>query len=256
MRIKITYWILVLFFGISCTRIVDSVEQKSSSWNEYESEHYIFYVREGSQAEESIEAIKVEQERAYRELNERLGLTFDRKLLVYVYESRQDFGETVRTGRAHPELGMIETIYGSDAKTIGMRGISLHELSHIVAFYEWCPVTERLFSEGLAVWLDDYWRAPSITSTDLFQISKVLLRRGQLPSVEDMITQWDELESQHSYPAAGAFTKFLIREYGLDSFKRLYCEARTRNFDSVFFDIYGKRFWEIEEVYHSFLRNY
>lgn len=241
--------------GLGCTRVMDSVDKKSHQWNEYESEHYVYYILDGSEAEQSIDQIQTEQEWAYQEINNRLSLNFERKLQVYIYNSRQDMGETDRTGKAYPEIGTIEAVYSSEAKSIGVRGTSFHELSHIVAFYEWCPVTEPLFAEGLAVWLDDYWKDSEINTTNLFRISKIRLQEGTLPGVEKMMTNWGEIDSRYSYPAAGSFTKYLIQEYGLNSFRQLYCKARKHDFDTVFFDIYDKEFWEVESEYEAFLKN-
>ncbi|MFH5832967.1 hypothetical protein ACG2F4_16720 [Halalkalibaculum sp. DA3122] len=256
MRYKILICITLLFAGTGCTRLFDSADEKNGDWNTYRSEHYIFYVRDNSEAERAIEKIQQEQERAYREINERLDISFTRMLKVYIYDSRQDMGETDRTGIAHPEIGTIEVIYNSEIQSIGVPGVSLHELSHLVVFYEWCPVSEPVFAEGLAVWLDDYWGDPAISTTNLFSISKKRMEAGTLPAVEAMVTGWSGIESRYSYPAAGSFTKYLVQEYGLNAFRQLYCEAQRQDFDSVFFEIYGKQFWEVETEYETFLQNY
>ncbi|MDZ7692433.1 MAG: hypothetical protein U5K69_15080 [Balneolaceae bacterium] len=244
-----------LAFMASCTRIVDSDVPKTENWNSYQTEQYTFYVRPGSLAEDSIEAIKTEQEWAYREINRRLELSFDRKLQVYIYNSEEDMGATNRTGKAYPELATIEAIYSPEIKSIGARGVSLHELSHIAVFYGWCPTPQPLFAEGLAVWLDNYWNDPSVNSTSLFRVSRAHLRQGNLPDVERMMNQWNQMSATYSYPTAGSFAKYLIDQYGLDSYKALYCEARPDNFSSVFYDIYQTEIRTVEREYRSFLED-
>ncbi|MDX1637240.1 MAG: hypothetical protein R3281_04670 [Balneolaceae bacterium] len=246
--------LLVLISG--CTRILDSPEETEENWNRYKSEHFQFYVTPGGTAEADIAQIKSEQERAYAELNRRMDTSFERTVRVYIYENNNLFDSRERTGTAHPEIGTIEAVYGDKVKSIGVRGVSLHELSHIVSFYEWCPSPEPMVAEGLAVWLDDYWSASSVASSDLHRIGKTRLNADQLPRIDQMMTQWSQLDSDISYPTAGSLAKYLIEEYGLERFRELHCEVRPGNYRSIFFEIYEKDVETIEREYLNFLRAY
>lgn len=254
--IKYKYFLVLLIFivfGSSCTQLVDSDNQNNTNWNTYDSEHYLIHVRPGGEAERSISDIRQEQEWAYNEIIDRLDANFNKKMLVYIYNSREDLGETESTGLAHPGKNTIETIYNNDIKAIGVRGVSLHELTHVIAYHAWCPTDVPLFSEGLAVYMDDYWLVPAMSAHDLHQISKNYLNQNRIPSVESMIENWDDVPAQVAYPVAGSFTKFLVTEYGLDTYRQLYCDARKYKYSSIFYDLYDKNLNDIQEEYRAFL---
>ncbi len=249
-------YLLIFLVITSCTRVVDSIDSKESGWDKYESENYLIHVRPESQAANSIDQIQQEQEWAYNEINERLQIDFNKKILLYIYNSREDMGAADRTGKAYPELSTIEAIYNSEIKSIGRRGVSLHELTHVVAYYEWCPSPLSLYGEGLAVWMDDYWSVEGLNSHELYQISKIRLQNDNLPSIGQLVNHWNQYPASISYPAAGAFAKYLIQRHGVDAYKRVYCSASADNFDDVFYDVYDRRIGIIEDEFHRFLRNY
>lgn len=127
-------------------------------------------------------------------------------------------------------------------------GALLHEIVHIYA-----PADNRLLAEGLAVYLQDRLGGnPAVPNfgRDLDDLASELMPAD--PHLEALNTiiferRWGSVLGETAeYALAGSFVGFLIEEYGLEPFRRLY---DTGDYDAA----YGKPLPELELAWREWL---
>jgi hypothetical protein len=66
---------------------------------------------------------------------------------------------------------------------------------------------------------------------DIDEISKELMSRKELYSIRSLVDNknWDDVRPRIIYPQAGSFSRFLINNYGLDKYKKVYQKLSRLN---------------------------
>jgi hypothetical protein len=249
MRSRYLLIILVLFLQ-SCSLIPDTNEMEShGKWLQAKSEHYVYYYRPNSAAATDISKIEKEQERVFTQLNQLLGTHYDQKIHVYIFNDLADAGFTDKTGQAFPIMNTIEVIYGIDGFTIGKRGISAHEVTHIITFNAWGPTDLRVLSEGIAVYMEHmtYENENDYGSSQM--IVAALNAHDALPDIESLARNFEQFDTNISYPVSGSFAGYLIHRFGMDKFRTLFTQGRSKHFSADFQSVYGISLSEVESTW-------
>ncbi|GET30659.1 peptidase MA family metallohydrolase [Prolixibacter sp. SD074] len=241
--------ILVLLLQ-ACSLIPDSGEMDShGTWLQAESENYVYYYRPNSAAAADIDKIEAEQERVFVQLNEILGTSYNQKIHVYIFNDLADAGFTDKTGQAFPILNTIEVIYGSDGYTIGKRGISAHEVAHIITFNAWGPTDLRILSEGIAVYMEHVTYDSEANYDSSQMIVAALAVHGGLPDIESLASDFGQFDTNISYPVSGSFSGYIIHGFGMEKYRKLFTEGRRVHFAADFQSVYGVSLSDVENTW-------
>lgn len=244
---------LIAIFALllqACSLIPDSSEMAShGTWLQAGSEHYVYYYRPNSAAAADISKIEAEQERVFTQLNQLLGTEYNQKIHAYIFNDLADAGFTDKTGQAFPILNTIEVIYGLDGYTIGKRGISAHEVAHIITFNAWGPTDLRILSEGIAVYMEHVTYDSVADYGNSQMIVAALVTHGNLPNIESLASDFEKFDTNISYPVSGAFAGYIIRRFGMEKYRKLFTEGRSNHFADDFQSVYGVPLSEVENTW-------
>ncbi len=164
-----------------------------------------------------------------------LEVEFPEQITVFLY--RDDAEGKLLTGApldfADPQNRRVHQRFNS---YIG------HEMVHVIAHNTLQYGKTGILGEGIAVWLNGQARSHHADA-------RALLEAGNLPSVQDLLGRFRELEN--GYPAAGSFCGFLLETYGLDVFKALY---PLEDPSAKLVELEQVSFVELEPAWHEHLR--
>ena len=248
--------IAIMLLLQACSLLPDSNELDShGTWLQAESDHYVFYYRPNSAAEADINKIITEQERVFTQLNEILGTQYNQKIHAYIFNDLADAGFTDKTGQAFPILNTIEVIYGDDGYTIGKRGISAHEVAHIITFNAWGPTDLRILSEGIAVYMERVTYSDETNFNGSQMVVAALASHGELPDIESLASDFEKFDTNISYPVSGSFAGYIIRRYGMDKYRKIFTQGRSDHFASDFISFYGVPLSDVENAWSNQAEN-
>jgi hypothetical protein len=184
------------------------------NWLKKESEHYKFYFLNNSLAQKDIDSIIREQEKWYEKIIQELKIKNKKRISYYLYPSRELKKQTTQDdGNAFANWNdfSVHTIYNEKLKILGP-----HEDTHLLTL-SW-GISISIFREGLAEFLHKTWhdKSHNYWSNKFFQKQKASLT--QLINSDFFFN----LDPNLSYPVAGSLVKFLIKNYGLEKFKKVY----------------------------------
>lgn len=104
------------------------------------------------------------------------------------------------------------------------RALLHHEVVHVFA-----PNANRFLAEGLAVYAHELLNGVAgypVNGQDLHAAAKPIAANVNLTALERIATpqrlQHRETDQEEAYTVAGSFVRFLIEEYGIEKFQRLY----------------------------------
>jgi hypothetical protein len=208
---------------------------RSGPWEVFETPHYRFHFRPGSVAGREIRFVAAVQEAGLRRIQETLGGGEVPTLSCFLYPTMEEKVEATGypgSGIAEPALAEVHLVYGPDRRVTGP-----HEDTHVLAFHWWGGSRLPFLVEGVAVAVDGHWLgAPLEDWIRLFAARGTLLPVEGLLQPDLFVNQPDLL----SYPVAGAFVGFLLREYGTEAVGRFHAEVRPGRIPEDFRRIFGE----------------
>jgi len=191
-------------------------------WKIQETEHYIFHYKSGSLAEKEIAQIIDLQENCFREITDTLEFVPKNTIQYWFCDTRKEVkevsgfeyevnGVTYTT----PENPRIYAVYNEEKKCVGH-----HEDTHAISCQFATPNSAAIV-EGLAMHFDKvWWKIPNELCTYVY------FKNGKYIAIESLIENegFYDMPDMISYPVMGAFTSFLIRNYGIEKYRKLYQE--------------------------------
>jgi len=216
-------------------------------WELEKTEHFDIYYRADSYAEENLDDIIPVQEEAYLHILEQLKVQFNDTISIYIYPTPEDAGWDHVQGLAYNRQKAVLGVYSEIGKSIGVEGASAHEITHVITWNAIGKPGTTFLNEGLAVTMDGVWHAVSDPITNLHQWTKKFLDDNKLPTINEMVNNWDSFSGLITYPVSGSFVSYLIDEYGIEKFKEILVEAKKYNFNSKCQKIYNKELNELEQ---------
>ncbi|MBU6999081.1 MAG: hypothetical protein HXS49_12990 [Theionarchaea archaeon] len=206
-------------------------------WEEYESDHFIFYYTRGHLTADEIAAVAENQEALFVMLSGLLGVDCQEKVTYYLYGNREDF-QGIPGAYCSGSTVTYLCVFCVDFCKEGLN--DSHELTHALA--NKIGFQHGLLAEGLAIYIEDYIMA----SQNPHVIAKILHMEGRLTPLEDIMDNfWCDI--LFNYDISGSFTLFLIETYGMDRYKVLYSNPLGHG---AFDEVYGK---SLEDLEHEWI---
>lgn len=183
----------------------------------FETEHYIFYHREGTKAEADIEEIAAHQEACFRYICGVLHVDPAFKIKYFLCDSPKEVGRVY--GDDDPCNGFavmpntIYAVYNEEVQCIGF-----HEDVHILSYTVNRPDSPAI-REGLAMYFDrKWWGIHNLDWVGFF------IKKGLYLSVDTLLDRraFFDADCAITYPIMGAFTDYLIGTYGRKAYMDFY----------------------------------
>jgi len=223
-------------------------------WLIKETKHYVFHYFPKSLAEKEIDIISKRQERAFKKIIKTLKLELLKvKIKYYIYPSEDE--KTNLMG----SYGIAQAIWCDFSVHIvytnKMRPLGEHEDTHLLTL-GW-GITISFIQEGVAEFMSGnrMWDG----KTCLFWFKKGI-KNNIVPTVASMMTQkaWMDLPDENAcyyYAFAKIFIGFLIENFGLEKFIKLYKFILRKNSKAknikVFEIVYEIKLSEIEKKFYG-----
>jgi hypothetical protein len=249
--------VVIIFFSVSCRQIfAPDYPEQDADWEIRENEHFTIYYRSDSLAAERLDHILNQEEIARNHILSRFRINYSGRIHIYIYRTAEDAGWDNVGGRAYPRTETIEVIYGPQGKSIGEPGVSAHEMAHVITHNRIGFPGTSFLSEGAAVAMDGVWFGPGNQKLELHAWVNEFSREGRMPKLEKLINDFHNVETHISYPVSGSFTQYLMHNYGVENYKRLFFLAFEDNFDQKFQEIYGVSLQQAEQEWIQFCQAY
>jgi len=214
---------------------------KESHWLTADSDNHIFHYFPRSEAEKDIGTIISTQNIAFEKIVSFLDVEMPKKKIEYYFYPNKEIkialmGDNWYAQSIRDEF-RVHVLYTKDIKPLGE-----HEDTHLLSL-PW-GISIGFFQEGLAEFMVGHaWDGRSHVS-----YVKEGYAENLYPSLSSFFEhnawlQTDDSRPLYFYSLAGAFTAFLINNYGKDKFKELYenthREMSQKENLTVFENIYG-----------------
>lgn len=210
------------------------------TWKIIETDNYRFHFQNMSDIE--IEKFVSAREKVFSEINDFFKSTLPKKIDFYVWESREDAKNILKTnlGFAKPQFCIVHSHY---QQTIG------HEITHVVSdFYAKVINKTRLINEGTAVYFD-------FTYMDRIQAVKNVIEEKNVIIDIDSMWQNNIIEESIFYPIAGAFVEYLIFHGGKDKFLELIKNQTIENAFKIYGDTLSNWITDFEMKFSNDYKN-
>jgi len=238
----------IMFLMLTSCSIIPGIGQfyPGDNWELEKTEHFDIYYRANSYAEENLDDIIRVQEEAYQYIIEQLNVQFNDTISIYIYPTPEDAGWDHIQGLAYNRQKVVLGVYSEKGKSIGVKGASAHEITHVIAWNVIGKPGTTFLNEGLAVTMDGVWHAVSDPITDLHQWTKKFMDEDKLPTIIEMVSSWNSFDTLITYPVSGSFVSYLVDEYGMEKFKEMLIEANKYNFNTKCLEIYNRELNKLE----------
>jgi hypothetical protein len=193
-------------------------------WLTRETDHYVFNYFPNSEAEKDIEMISMTQENAFKKIVDFLNIEPPKKKIEYYFYPNEELKKNLMGddwyAQSIRDEFRIHVLYTKEIKPLGE-----HEDTHLLSL-PW-GISIGLFQEGLAEFMVGHaWDGKSHIS-----YVKEGYANNLYPPLSDFFEHeaWlrtDDSKPLYFYSLVGAFTTFLINNYGMDKFKELYINTR------------------------------
>jgi len=215
--------------------------------NKITTDHFEIYFAEGID-DDLVKLITLHHEYYYKELVEYLKVIPKERIRSFVFKDRYQKKELFGSANADIAKTWLYSVF----ITYDNYDASLkHEIAHIFSTvfgsgpFDVADNINPFLIEGIAT-----ASSPFFNENDIDYLASVAYKGGYKVSLEKMykFSSFFTQTSTISYIYAGSFTKYLITNYGIEKFKKLYT-------DLDFPKIYSKPLPEIEKSYDSYLES-
>ena len=215
--------------------------------NKVTTDHFEIYFAKGIN-DDLVKLITLHHEYYYKELVEYLKVTPKQKIRSFIFNDRYQKKELFGSANADIAKTWLYCVF----ITYDNYDESLkHEIAHIFSTefgsgpFDVAENINPFLIEGIAT-----ASSPFFNGNDIDYLASVAYKGGYRVSLERMykFSSFFTQTSTISYIYAGSFTKYLIANFGIEKFKKLYT-------DLDFTKIYSKPLSEIETSYDSYLES-
>ena len=215
--------------------------------NKVTTDHFEIYFAKGIN-DDLVKLITLHHEYYYEELVKYLKVVPKRKIRSFIFKDRYQKKELFGSANADIAKTWLYSVF----ITYDNYDASLkHEIAHIFSTefgsgpFDVADNINPFLIEGIAT-----ASSPFFNGNDIDYLASVAYKGGYKVSLEKMykFSSFFTQTSTISYIYAGSFTKYLISNYGIEKFKKLYT-------DLDFPKIYNKPLSKIEKSYDSYLES-
>ncbi|BDD04086.1 tetratricopeptide repeat protein [Aureibacter tunicatorum] len=200
-------------------------EQSFKDWQKIESKHFNFYFHPEHEVVNK-EIFISERERAY----ERVNIFFNdnkynlpKKIDFYIWSTLEYSNQVLKK-----DIGYVDPLFCvAHTHREQTKG---HEITHIISYNTIDIEIESPFiTEGTAVHFD-------LTRKNKLKIAKENIEEINYPDIKviDMWKNWNSVPRKISYPVAGEFIQFMIREGGKDKFLAFFKNQTFENGQKIY----------------------
>lgn len=213
-----------------------------------ETQHFVIHHAPNVPNSQQMDRLSENCEWAYHQIAEALQLSGQQKVHPYFYPSpREEWLATGASGFLFAVPWNLE--FHTYVTSSGSSGAALrHELVHVVAEEFGCPVIKASLQMGLVEGTATAVDEGMIASVEAHEPVAAAKKAGVFVGADSFMStqKFASMSMRKSYVFAGSFCGFLIRTYGLESFKKLYATSNYRK-------IYGKDLKTLSEEWSLFL---
>ncbi|MTI71565.1 MAG: hypothetical protein FH751_15060 [Firmicutes bacterium] len=229
---------------------------KDNNFLTKESKHFKFYYSQhNTHVEKEIDDIVNKAEKKYKQLSKNLG-EYDDKIECYLF---MDSKFLVR-GIVYPYgefLGEIYEVHNNSKKITSNKENTLlnklgYKIYNILAHKNKRPLS-RFTNDGYYLYLTiDNERARNID----IEIKKILNTEKYIPLTylsENIIDSSlnENIVNKEEY----SFTKYIIKKYGMDKYKKFYSLSAFYNLETSLYKVYNKELMILEEEWLDYVKN-
>jgi hypothetical protein len=173
-------------------------------------------------------------------LTNRFGFPLRGRAVVFLFASCRDIGAIFGPPYGGAALSLANAIVIGNDNNIqrSMR----HEFVHLFSAH-WSRYAPPLLSEGLSVWLEESVWLPeeSMWRQAIDEEARALLRNRspKIPLLVEREFFFAEPHRHACYVLAGSFTGFLLRRYGWQQYRQLFCLCNGIGFPAKFETCFG-----------------
>lgn len=220
-------------------------------WLTRETGHYIFHYFQNSETEKDIEMIVATQEKAFEKITAFLNVEHPQKKIEYYFYPDEEVKKTLMGddwyAQSIRDEFRVHVLYTKEVKPLGE-----HEDTHLLSI-PW-GISIGFFQEGLAEFMIGHaWDGKSHIS-----YVKEGYAKNLYPPLSDFFEHeaWlrtDDSKPLYFYSLVGAFTTFLINNYGKDKFKELYKNTHRDKSKKENLNVFEKIYEPIEKIEEKFI---
>jgi LysM repeat protein len=191
---------------------------------------FTLHYRTGTYAAENIAAVQAMVVNGMQHIEGAFRATLPGRFDVYVAGTTFAAPNTMHRGYSVPEERRIFFLYDGTGTPEDQQYTLTRELAHLYAWHMFGPPTSTLESEGFAV----YMGMTAIADSDHIPLKTFCAAYHQvdkLPHIARPLRFENQILDLQNYYAAGCFTEYLIKQYGMDKFRTLY---RSGNYEDVY----------------------
>jgi hypothetical protein len=219
----------------------------TKDWSKKESQHFIYH-------------FKTDKDKPDQKLLEKMD-SFYEKIVSFLGVDYRDRIDYFRCDSAE-EVGLFFNMEGSLAQcdiingvAAGIRDFVLHEVVHIISLRilpaEEQKLPERYLDEGLAYYLGG---ATFFSSDFLLSWAKTKIQKDPKISLDSLVLKPEKYQGNEGAALMSSLVKFLIENYGLDKFKKLYSLGKTYDRKKETLEsIYGEKMDVLETKWKNFV---
>lgn len=206
--------------------------------------------RPGAYPPEYAEVIAQKTREALAEANEKLGMSYDDPAVILLADQLFDQDCLGCQGYTAADKYWVFILDDGGLAEDEFDALLVHEITHLIAAHKIFLPHDLFFAEGLAMWVmtDDLVEAGYISPV---QTTAWVYRAGALPTLDELFDDdyAGRMRKRIYYDAAGAFSTFIIEEYGWPAYRKLY----TRDTPEFVMD---KDWATLEAEFHQYLEQF
>ncbi|MFW6046883.1 MAG: hypothetical protein ACOCP4_03745 [Candidatus Woesearchaeota archaeon] len=218
-------------------------------WENKETENYIFYYHENTDAERDLNQIIEKQEGCYEYICDVLKEKLNFKIKYYLCDSKEEVGLGTkfedRNTKACGTDKEVHVLYNDEK----VKNNGYHEDVHVIAYNTLNGHPKYYFIiEGLAQYFDRTW-----CGVANFTWIDYALKNDRYPGLSIMRNTQDFVDALFGGPLCGAFTEYLITAFNIDKYKEFYRKL-DNNLDECLVNVFGFKLEEIEEKFIKYIK--
>jgi hypothetical protein len=261
--VKLLYCVYACFLAISLVQVTLSTQLEEQNWLNIEGKNCIIYYESDidNWFKENILQIVALADDCVEKALYILNISYSGKIEYYFYSSS-----------AHPTFPCQEAVAcGNEGKVWAvfppplempqnseeiyrgyLTGIFVHETVHALDYAIGMGAL-LFFREGLAVYVSYSLNESAYFGYNIDDVvSGIYAADGLIPFNKE-IYDWSRYRD---YLQAGSFTKFLIKNYGLERFKQFFNQMGSYTIETLFQEFYSKDLETIEGEWITYLKNH
>ncbi|MCJ7578271.1 MAG: hypothetical protein MUO91_07445 [candidate division Zixibacteria bacterium] len=216
-------------------------------WLKKESKHFVYHFK--TRKDEPDQKLLDKMDNFYEKIVNFLDVDYQDRIDYFRCDSAKEVGGLFNLERSLARCDMINGVVA------GIQNFVPHEIVHVISFKIMSPEEERLpetyLNEGLAYYLGG---ATFFSSDTLLSWAKTKILKDPKVSLDSLVLRTEKYQGNEGAALMSSLVKFLIENYGLDKFKKLYSLGKT--YDQrieTLEDIYGETTKRLEKKWKNFV---